>query len=250
MLSQTPPGRHWTASKLIELGWETAWEAAIQAFLALLLGTIALGIVGDIFKDMTPSPPPGFGGTPQLEADPAVHRHTTHGAGHEWSLLNAQHFWALAVILFVLGMWRRLRQANDASVPQVTTRRQKIFNNLSEDWFGLVVSNAFGAMVSAMVLVWVQRFSWSQMLWQWLWEITHPTLQPLAQSLLGTSRLTGLERWWAWYGENQFRFAFWLFYVAAICDDLGVPNFKTLGRWLSRRWRRRSKPAPSAVSAE
>ncbi|HWW01402.1 MAG TPA: hypothetical protein VNZ64_17025 [Candidatus Acidoferrum sp.] len=31
--------------------------------------------------------------------------------------------------------------------------------------------------------------------------------------------------------QNQFKFTFWFFYTAAICDDLGLPNFKTLGRY-------------------
>jgi hypothetical protein len=44
-----------------------------------------------------------------------------------------------------------------------------------------------------------------------------------------------VERWSTWYGVNQTKFAFWLLYSAALCDDLGLPNYKTLAR---RAWNR------------
>jgi hypothetical protein len=44
-------------------------------------------------------------------------------------------------------------------------------------------------------------------------------------------------RWYWWYGQNQAKFLFWLLYSAAICDDLGLPNYKTLIRWGGRRLR-------------
>jgi L-ascorbate metabolism protein UlaG (beta-lactamase superfamily) len=37
-----------------------------------------------------------------------------------------------------------------------------------------------------------------------------------------------------------------LLYSAAICDDLGLPNYKTLGRYLSRRLKKRKPPVAAA----
>ena len=52
----------------------------------------------------------------------------------------------------------------------------------------------------------------------------------------GSNSLANLANW---YGDNQFKFMFWLFYSAAICDDLGLPNYKALARFL---WQRFLKP--------
>ncbi|MGO8700201.1 MAG: hypothetical protein ACLQVY_21130 [Limisphaerales bacterium] len=36
---------------------------------------------------------------------------------------------------------------------------------------------------------------------------------------------------------------FWILYAAGVFDDLGVPNLKTLARWLWRRWRKKQNTA-------
>jgi hypothetical protein len=64
-----------------------------------------------------------------------------------------------------------------------------------------------------------------------------PVLQA-AIRLAGGSLPDLVERWFSWYGANQAKFAFWLLYSAALCDDLGLPNYKTLAR---RPWNRFSK---------
>ena len=72
--------------------------------------------------------------------------------------------------------------------------------------------------------------------------------QNLAESLLGKGSAGSFHDWASWYGDNQYRFTFWFLYLAAIGDDLGIPNFKTLGRWLGRKVRNRNETtaAPSA----
>lgn len=281
MLQDRPTSRPVGLSDdLFAVIWDSAWHACIRAFLVLLFGGIAISIVGGIFEDMIPSRPPLFtgpsakhhtsagtpaNGTPQLESEPSAQqpgnadtpgddlpKHDSPARPYfpqfhhiDWTPLTKDHFVIVAAIFFSVSMWNRLRYGppDESCGP---SRRQRIINNLSENWFGMVVGNAFGAMISAMVLVWVQNFSWAQMLWQWVFQDLLSTFQPVAEAILGRGRLGSFEQWWNWYGDNQFRFTFWFFYVAAICDDLGLPNFKTLGRWLGRRWRkRRQATAPS-----
>lgn len=236
-----------TGSALIEMAWETAWEAAVRAFLVLLLGGIALGIVGDIFKQVTPSRPPVFGGKPVLEAEDSGHSRATQSPHWHWTMGKEQQFLLVAGLFFVAGLWHRVGQRGGA-VAAEPTRREKMLKRISENWFGMIVGNAFGAMIAAMMLIWVQRFSWSQICWQWLLGNVFSALEPVARFLLGASQTNFLGRLFAWYGENQFRFAFWFFYLAAIGDDLGVPNFKALARWLGRRLRKRAQAPPVAAS--
>jgi hypothetical protein len=75
--------------------------------------------------------------------------------------------------------------------------------------------------------------------WQFVGGLLSPMLHAIGKLLPGTDLLAS---WGSWYADNQFKFTFWLFYSAAICDGLGVPNYKTLGRMLwqrcVRRWNR------------
>jgi hypothetical protein len=68
-------------------------------------------------------------------------------------------------------------------------------------------------------------------------------LQSTAQQLFGASSGHQVNSWFEWYGENGFKFCFWVFYLGAICDDLGIPNFKSLGRWIGRKIRHRKEQA-------
>ena len=229
--------------------WHAAWSACIRAFLVLLLGGIAVSIVGGILRDMTPSAPPGFGGKPQLEPESSpVPMPTNMGRIFQFhhvpgAWLTQHQFFILAGVFFCFGLWQRFRSEEQARIGATPTRSQKILKHAYENWFGLVVGNAFGAMISAIVLVAIQQVSAAQI----YWHIVSSWVEPVAQGLLGNAGMNTVQQWWAWYGANQLKFNFWLFYLAAISDDLGLPNFKTLGRWLGRRWRnrvrRRSEPS-------
>jgi hypothetical protein len=242
MSSQAQPAavRPLTAGVFIDFVWESAWEACIRAFLVLLLGGIAVGIVGDIFKDMIPSAPPGFGSKPQPEAETSDNPHPAQTTHSNWSSIRQHQFVIVAGIFFVAGMWKRLRppQISPGGAP---TRGEKVFARLSENWFGLIVGNAFGAMITAMVVVLVQQFSFSQMIWHWLLENVLSIFQPLAHFVLGNTGSDYVQRCFDWYDDNQYKFTFWFLYIAAIGDDLGLPNFKTLARYVWRRFQRRSK---------
>jgi len=124
------------------------------------------------------------------------------------------------------------------------TRLQKIGRRLSEDWFGLIVGNAFGAMISAIVVVWVQKFTLTQLAFNAAGGWAVPAIRELANWLLGETLTQTLGDWLSWYGGNQFRFTFWFLYLACVCDDLGIPNLKTLARRGWRRLRKLNQTAP------
>jgi hypothetical protein len=116
--------------------------------------------------------------------------------------------------------------------------------NVTRQWVRLVVVNAFVAFGVSLALHVIQQFALTHLLWQLLAGIFRPVIHALMSLLPGAGFMTNLA---AWYGENQLKFAFWLLYSAAICDDLGLPNYKTLGRavgrWLLLRLSNLSRPA-------
>jgi hypothetical protein len=91
-------------------------------------------------------------------------------------------------------------------------------------------------MIAAMAAYWIQQFSFSQILLHWLWAAIGTPIHGILAQVLGKST-DGLDSWFGWYNANQLKLSFWFFYLTAICDDLGLPNLKTLARWLWRRVR-------------
>jgi hypothetical protein len=207
-------------------------EAAWRAFILMILGNIAVSLVSGIFHDMTPSLPPGFGGA-EVEA------HSGHARWH-WSSqwLHRTAFFPIFGVLSAGIIWARLRPAPaDPKTSRGYRRWQRIQRVLREEWFGLFVWNAFGAMIAAMIAVWLQRFSSVQWLLDVVFGLIGPPLHQLIGSIFGEGATQRVDAWFSWYGQNQPKFTFWLIYFASICDDLGIPNVKTLGRWLWRRAR-------------
>jgi hypothetical protein len=124
-------------------------------------------------------------------------------------------------------------------------RWQRIGRRFSENWFGSLIGNAFLAFALATVFAHLPSFSLWKLFWHWFlgW------LQP--GRLFGD----GAAPWFDWYDQNQLRFNFWLIYIAAVCDDVGIPNFKSLGRWLWSRWTKpqvvlANDPAPANESGK
>jgi hypothetical protein len=122
---------------------------------------------------------------------------------------------------------------------------QKAFRRLSEQWFKLIVINALLALVGAMILQAVQQVSFVQLLWNIFRDSIFAVLQLIASAFPATV-VNAVELQVAWYKANELKFIFWLLYTAAICDDLGLPNYKTVGRYLSRRFFKRQKPTTTA----
>ena len=99
-----------------------------------------------------------------------------------------------------------------------------------------------------MVLAWIPQFSWAQAVFHWVLATIGSALQTVSEHVFGMERTDGMRAWFDWYGDNQLKFNFWFLYVAAICDDLGIPNVKTLARLLWRRLRKRMRsPQPISV---
>jgi hypothetical protein len=212
--------------------WESAVESFVRAILVLVMGSVAIGLVGGILHDMTPSLPPALEGR----------LHSTTKSFAPPRLLSEDHlFYIVFSVLLVINVRARLTGRMKNGQPSMAaTRVEKICSELSKEWFGLIVGNAFGAMVSAWAVVWVQQFSLAQWCLHWLASLVLPAIQRLAANIFGPARADSIQGWFDWYDENQLKFSFWLLYLAAICDDLGIPNLKTLGRWSWRKIRNRS----------
>jgi len=225
---------------LIEVLWESAVESFFRAILVIVFGTIALGLASGIWDQMAPSRPPGFDPKPQLEAPaPGSPRAT-------W--IGEHHFVIVFGVIFTLTVWLRLTRS-EARTDQAgaLSHLRKMGQHLSENWFGLILRNALGAILSAFVVVWVQQFTLANMIFHWLLGAVLAQLQSLVQHILGGGGANTFQAWLNWYDDNQLKFMFWFFYLSAICDDLGIPNFKTLGlrlvRSLRHRWRGIQEPS-------
>ena len=215
--------------------WASAVEGFVNALVVSILGTVAVSIVGAICGDMIPSAPPVFGGK-------SVSGHVSAATLHHWWHSIRAHGFAIVWGLFFLhGAWVRLSAPTGTlEDPGVTGRVREILDYISKHWFSLVVRNAIGAWISAVILVWVQRFSLSRILWHMLLQPVMNGIHSIAIFMFGPSRMDTIDGMISWYGDNQFKFTFWFIYMAAICDDLGLPNVKTLGRWAWRKFKART----------
>jgi hypothetical protein len=225
--------------------WGSAIDALVKTILIVVMGNVALGILGGIFNAMTPSWPPFLNRTSGGHVD------SNSSLMHSWWSAAHKHQFAIVyVILFALCMRTRLAavfpgETGETAVTE--TRFQKIGVHFSENWFRLIVGNAFGALVSAIVIYFVETFTGTRFLVNLILAAVLPVVKAIATFLLGSRIVTFIGGMFDWYGDNQLRFNFWILYVAAICDDLGLSNLKTLARFLWSRWRSRNRPPPSEI---
>jgi len=224
-----------TVARGFEILWESAWEALVLAFLIRILGGVAVGIVSGICGEMTPSLPPAMAHRLSPEAEPSPFWHAV-GSGfhrHELGIL-------FAVLFLAKSAARLLQHSPDEDRRRAADRVHRVLGRLSDGWFGLVVANAFVAFMGVMLLQFTRQFSWSQILWNLASGWVQSWLDALAHLLPGHGNQSALREWVNWYQQNQFKFLFWVLYLGAIGDDLGLPNYKALGRWLwlsaRRRW--------------
>jgi hypothetical protein len=198
------------------------------------MGSIALGLMGAILKEMTPSAPPflagHFSSQPNSHSSSVLHR--------SWASIRHNEFLIVFAVFFVLCARAQLASegVGIAGQTQLTeTRFQKLSTQVSKDWFRLFVGNAFGALVSAIVIYFVESFTGGFLL-KLLLAAVIPGLKTIAVFVFGSAVINFVGGLLDWYGGNQLRFNFWLLYIAAVCDDLGLPNLKTLARFLWSRW--------------
>lgn len=233
-----------SANRIISLLWESAVQSFVQAILIVVLGTIAAGLLGNLWKEMIPSHPPAFIQKPEAEEAPVKSAHV----GHAWTNSLTDHRLALVFALIFmptlgLNLAKAVRGERSGSVP---SRSEMMLKQISENWFGLLVGNAFGAAVAAAVVGWVSQWALSAM----ILRAILPSLTGVLSSILGEAHSRTVQDWFAWYGANQYRFTFWIFYLSAIIDDLGLPNFKTIGRWLARSIRQSPAAQPAAACSD
>jgi hypothetical protein len=232
---QETPGR-WVRGKAVKIVVDCAMESAVNAFLLLLMGKLALSMVGGLAGEFAPSPPPGFHSSLDLEI-----------SSTSFSSVRQHAYLICFDLLFATTTCFRLFSSVSPSPEAISvTRLKKIGERLSSDWFTLIVGNAFGAAIAAMVVGWVQQFSVTQMIYRDLFSWLRPYLRGSSAWVMGESFTRGVGDWLAWFNDNQVKFTFWLLYLAAVCDDLGIPNLKRLARW---GWRRARKAAARSLPA-
>jgi hypothetical protein len=207
--------------------WDCAWSSLWLAVVVQISGSVALGLASGIWKQMVPSLPPGW------TAPSAVNI-------WHWRFVESHGFALIYGLLFLGKMAAAL-------VPHLQHPRHRTVaawllratRKVGHDWFALTVGNAFGAFIAVLVWQFVQGFSLSGFLGQLLLELLRPVLHGLF-GLTGTGDAAqAVADLVAWYQANQFKFVFWLFYSAGICDDLGLPNYKAIARWFWQRTRKR-----------
>ena len=215
---------------MFEILWGTAKKAFFMTFTVSILGSIAIGILSGICGEMTPSLPPGLDGHGALAESSGQWWHASKNAIHRHSF--ALLFLAIFVLKSALAF---AHYSKDPGLRKAAARVLWATHRISRDWFGLLIKNAFAAFVGVLVLQFVQNLSLTHLLWEAVKGIFEAVFKAAGLGV-GLSGLFG--RWLEWYGDNQTKFSFWLLYSAAICDDLGLPNYKTLARRLwQRAWK-------------
>lgn len=238
-MTPTPKGLEKLPRRTSESPFDAILSSAIDAFvkaiLILVMGNVALGILGGIFSEMAPTLPAFLMSGSRESANSSSVLHNW------WSSVHEHQFVIIYSILFVALLHIRLARI----FPQLAGRftwggihLKKISVRLSNDWFHLIVGNAFGALVSAIVLYFVENFTGARLFFNLVLAAILPAIQAVTNFIFGATVTNFLGGLISWYGDNQLRFNFWFLYVAAVCDDLGIPNLKTLGRLLWSRFRR------------
>jgi len=223
-----------TVSKVTDILWNSAWEALVLGFVVVIFGSIALGFVSAVWRDMTPSLPPGFASEPKLEA--------------QSSPLNFSFLREHKNALIFLGLFggitagRLLQYSRSEDQRRTVARVNKAFRRLADNWLGLIVINAFLTVFAVAIIQFTQQFTLTAFLWHICGDLVTGLLRTVA-NLFSADAVQYVENLIAWYKVNQPRFLFWLLYTAAICDDLGLPNYKTFGRFIWRRFFNRQQPA-------
>jgi len=210
-------------------------DAAVKTFVVMILGNIALSLVGSITGSMIPSAPPGF---TEIETP-------SSNWSAWWAAVRGIKFYLIFAILFFFGFRMRYIKPSSNNLANVRASRwERTRQRFADNWFGSLVGNAFLAMALAPVLAVIPQFT----LWHWFWNWLSSVLKP--EQIIGEDWMSHLRPWLGWYGHNQLKFNFWLIYLGAVCDDLGIPNFKSLVRWLWRRQRRAKVSTPHVIAAE
>ncbi len=203
-----------------------ACEALVLAILVQIAGNVILGVVGGLWHQMTPSLPP------------IVAEEPVRGASSPW-LFRLFHQHQLAFIFGVLFVGKVATRL--ASKAQTEKQRKAaawvggLFARITDGWFSLIVVNAFIAAATVFALGIARQFSLTHFVWQAVGNTCNEIVRAIAGVLPGEGGWAFLKSWVGWYHANEPKFLFWVLYIGAICDDLGLPNYKT---WSSRVWRR------------
>lgn len=239
--TSTTPDKTLTANKATSLLWNSAWEALILTFMIQILGGVAFAMMGNVWERMTPTLPPVLTSEPKLEASPA--------ASPAFQFSSRDRFILIFAVVFAgMAFGRLMKFSRNTRNRTAADRGEQLMQRISEEWFQLVVVNAFVASILVSVLQVAGQFTPLKLLWGFLVALLQPAIEILI-NLLPQGLEDAARRLSGWYDANQLKFSFWLLYSAAICDDLGLPNYKALGRWLWRRLKRSRKPSQIATPA-
>jgi hypothetical protein len=228
-----------TFARVTEILWESAWEALVLGFLVVIFGSLVFGFVSSVWRDMTPSLPPGIGSEPKLEVE---------GSPLNFSFLREHRNVLIFLVLFSgITAGRLLEYSRSHEQRRAAAWAKRAFRRISDQWFGLIVINAFLTVIAVMIIRFTQQFTLTAFLWHIVGDLVTALIRNVA-NLFSTDAVQYVENLIGWYKVNQPRFLFWLLYTAAICDDLGLPNYKTLGKFLWRRFFKREQPAAALAT--
>ena len=236
----TKPGRPLTTTKASSLLWNTLWDALTPAFMILVLGVVAYALVGNIWGRMLPTLPSGSGAATGVKSV----------SNPNWHFGAVERFMVTYGVVFaVMATGRLLRRSQNPRQRVAGVWLNRATERAAEEWFQLLVINAFVASIMVSVLQVTNQFTPLKMLWQALAAVLQPPLQAMV-SLLPAGPTGAARDLWGWLDANQLKFSFWLFYLGAICDDLGLPNYKALGRWAWRRLKKKHRPVVTKEATE
>jgi hypothetical protein len=185
---------------------------------------------------MTPSLPPGLASEPKLEAEGSSPLNFTFLREHKNALI-------FLVLFCGIAAGRLLQYSRNEDQRRAVAWANRVFRRIADNWLGLIVLNAFLTVIAVMIIQFTQQFTLTAFLWHTCGDLTTALLRNVA-SLFSSDAVQYVENLIGWYKVNQPKFLFWLLYTAAICDDLGLPNYKTFGKFLWRRLFKREQPAP------
>ena len=223
----------------------SAFQALWCALIFMIFAEIAFAISTDIFMEMIPSMPPGVESGPVEEGESLDQAPTR---GDLKALYKEYKYWFYYSLSFlglaVINVSGAFKKKPTALLPEPL---RKVGVKLWQNWFKILVMNAFGCMIAAIVFVILQNVSFIRILIDIILALLQPVFYRTASLFMNAEAIATAAGFVEWFHDSEVKFAFWAFYLTAVLDDLGLPNIKTLVKQLYRRLKRPSNQKTNDV---
>ena len=153
--------------------------------------------------------------------------------------------YAYLVSFVGLAFYNLTTAGRELSEGSFAARLEERWRWAAQNWFSLLIGNAWGAFIGAIVILFLAQFSLIRILIEAVLTALQPLLYSVAELVASGDQVATAELAVAWYGEHELRLLFWSLYLSNVLDDLGAPNLKSLWHRARARFGRGGRASKS-----